>query len=263
MASIEELGYDRTRSLLLAAGVAVLVVTAVVTYVRGVDPVEVLGVLLFLPVFVAAVLRGLRGGLLAGLLAALAYVLLRAQSLPLQTFSAILPTVSLRVVGYLVFGGLGGWASGVLGSGIEKLERFDVTDGDSELLNARGLHRQLDQELARARRYGSAFAVVTVAYHPGDHPRARRAAIGEAMRSSVRSVDDIGRVTLDGRDLLVAVLPETPAEGAQVVGSKIMARLHDADGAEVAWLTNPEDGEAIDRLLADLKGAVERAFPGA
>lgn len=260
-------GYRATRGRLLAAGVAVLLVTALVTWLRGVDPVEVTGVLLFLPVFVVAVLTGTRGGLAAGVVAAVVYALLRAQALPLTTFTSILPTVGLRVVGYLVFGGLGGWAAQVVGRGIDKLERFDVTDDETELLNARGLHQQLAQEHARAQRYGSAFTVVTVTYDPGEHAAARQARIGQAVRASVRSVDDVGRAQLLDRQMLVAVLPETPREGAEVVGEKLRTHLagatEGARGVTVDLLVHPEDDEAITALLERLESAVQREFPTA
>lgn len=264
---VDDGGYRATRMRLLAAGVAVLLVTALVTWLRGVDPVEVAGVLLFLPVFVVAVRSGTRGGLLAGAVAAAAYALLRAQALPLTTFTSILPTVGLRVVGYLVFGGLGGWAAEVLGRGITKLERFDVTDDDTELLNARGLHQQLSQELARAQRYGSAFTVVAVAYDPGEHATDRQTRIGQAVRASVRSVDDVGRAQLLDRQVLVAVLPETPREGAEVVGEKLRTHLagatEGARGVTVELLVHPADDEAISALLERLDSAVQRRFPTA
>lgn len=260
-------GYRATRMRLLAAGVAVLLVTALVTWLRGVDPVEVAGVLLFLPVFIVAVGTNARGGLLAGAIAAVAYTLLRAQALTLTTFTSILPTVGLRVAGYLIFGGLGGWAAQILERGITKLERFDVTDDDTELLNARGLYRQLTQEHARAQRYGSAFTVVTVAYDPGEQAAERQARIGQAVRASVRSVDDVGRAQLLDRHVLVAVLPETPHEGAEVVGEKLRTHLagatEGARGVTIELLVHPEDDEAITALLERLETAVQRSFPTA
>jgi GGDEF domain-containing protein len=267
MSSMENLGYERTRTLLLGAGVVVLVITALFAFLRGVDPVEVAGVVLFLPVFAAAVFSGLRGGLLAGGIAAALYVLLRSQSLPLQTFSQILPTVSLRVLGYLVFGGLGGWASGIVTRGIDKLERFDVTDADSELLNARGLHQQLGQELARAQRYGSDFAVVLVSFDAGEDPRPRRHAVGAALRRSLRAVDDIGRVRAGRQDEMIAVLPETPAAGAAIVAAKVEDQLRQTMGqgheAQVRWLTHGQDEQDLTELMKRLDRLVKEQFPGA
>lgn len=266
MSTIDDLGYERTRTLLLAAGVVVLVVTAVVTLLRGVDPIEVGGVVLFLPVLIAAVVGGPRAGLIAGAVAAAVYVLLRAQSLPLQSFEAILPTVSLRVIGYLVFGGLGGWAADVLEHGIDKLERFDTIDDATELLNARGVSRQLEQEIARARRYGSDFAVVVVDYVVGDTGRAGQMAIGDAVRASIRTVDDLGRVSIGDRDRVIAVLPETNPPGAQVVGTKIEGHLAEhiaSDAVTIRVLAHPEDDGDLGDLLAELQQLVRRDFPTA
>ena len=51
-------GLHKARRLLVATGVAVLAVVAVVMYARRVDTIEVAATLLFLPLFVAFVFRG-------------------------------------------------------------------------------------------------------------------------------------------------------------------------------------------------------------
>lgn len=258
--------YRQSRTMVLLTGSAVLLATAGVLILRAQDPTEVLAVVLFLPVFVAAVLGGVRWGLAAAVLAGVGYIGLRLPDVQQFGWSLLGTRILAQFLGYLVFGALGGWAASVVGAGITKLDRFDVTDDDSQLLNARGVHQQLGQEVARAERYDSDFAVVTVSFALESDKRDTRQRIGDIVRECVRSVDDTGRVTMDGRDVLIAVLPETPPSGAEVVGRKIAERLEsessDVD-AEVRWLSHPEDDEEIADLQRRLQDVVEREHPEA
>lgn len=258
--------YRQSRMLVLATGSAVLLATAGVLLLRAQDPTEVIAVVLFLPVFVAAVLGGVGWGLGVAVLAGAGYIGLRLPDIQQFGWSLLASRIVAQFVGYLAFGALGGWAAGVVQTGITKLDRFDVRDDDSELLNARGVYEQLDNELARARRYGSSFSVVTVTFAlTGDRKQTRRA-IGDVVRESVRTVDDTGRVTIDGQDVVVAVLPETPREGAEIAGQKIAERLEsDAThiDADVRWLSHPEDDDEIEELQARLAEVVRREHPEA
>jgi hypothetical protein len=257
--------YKQSRALVLGAGLAVLIATAIVLQINGTDRIEIYAVLLFLPVFVAAVLGGIGWGVGAALLATAGYALLRLDAIQL-TPGLIYTRLIARSIGYVAFGALGGWAAGVVGGGITKLDRFDVTDDDSELLNARGVHRQLAQEVARAARYNSDFAVVTVSFALTGDKKEVRQRIGDVVRRSVRTVDDTARITMDGRDVLIAVLPETPRAGAEVVGRKVAEAL-DVEAAQVdadvRWLTHPEDNDEIATLLAALEEVVRRDHPEA
>ncbi len=258
--------YRQSRTLVLGMGSAVLIATAIGLMLGATDTVVVIGVVLFLPVFIAAVMGGVRWGLIAAVIAALAYIGLRLPAIDQFGFSPLAGDIGAQVLGYLIFGGAGGWAAGIVGAGITKLDRFDVTDDDSELLNARGVHRQLEQEVARATRYGSDFAVVTVTFAIQGDKREARKRIGDVVRQSVRTVDDTGRITMGGRDVVIAVLPETPTGGAEIVGAKVSERLATEVGdidTEVEWLTHPEDDDAIAALLDSLSTVVARDHPGA
>lgn len=258
--------YRQSRMLVLITGSAVLLATAGVLLLRAQDPTEVLAVVLFLPVFVAAVLGGVRWGLAVAVLAGVGYIGLRLPDIQQFGWSLLATRIIAQFLGYLAFGALGGWAAGVVGQGITKLDRFDVRDDDSELLNARGLHEQISDELARAQRYDSDFAVVTVTFSLAGDKRGIRQKIGEVVRQSVRSVDDTGRVTIDGKDVVIAVLPETPPEGAQVAGEKIAERLQSEAthvDADVRWLAHPEDDNAIELLQQQLAEVVRRDHPEA
>jgi hypothetical protein len=258
--------YRQSRTLVLVTGSAVLLATAGVLLLRAQDPTEVLAVVLFLPVFVAAVLGGVRWGLAVAVLAGVAYIGLRLPDIRQFGWSLLGTRIAAQFIGYLAFGALGGWAAGVVGAGITKLDRFDVRDDDSELLNARGLHEQLGDELARAQRYGSSFSVVTVTFALSGDKREVRQRIGTVVRESVRTVDETGRVTIDDKDVVIAVLPETPREGAEVAGTKIGERLETEAtnvDADVQWLSHPEDEAEIEQLQQRLDEVVQREHPEA
>ena len=110
---------------------------------------------------------------------------------------------------------------------------------------------------------------MTVAFDvAGDRGEQRRVRtlVGDVVRRNVRAVDDTGRVSVGGRDLVVAVLPETPRSGAEVVGAKVEQRLREDAGtsrAEVRWFTHPQEDEAIEQLLLTLRAVVAREHPEA
>lgn len=256
--------YAQSRVLLLTAGSAVLLVTALVLLLRAYDPTEVLAVVLFLPVFAAAVLGGARWGAVFALLAGFAYVVVRVPDLQQFGWSALSGRILTQFLGYLVFGAVGGWAAGVVTAGIVKLDRFDVRDDDSQLLNARGLHEQLGAELARAQRYGSTFSVVSVQVTLTGDVRRLRQVLGDVVRRSMRVVDEPGRVTIDDSDIIITVLPETPAEGAEVAGTKIgelLAAQAPDVVAQITRLSHPDDEATIVALLDQLEEVVRREHP--
>src|SRR2546426_6939214 len=64
---LRQLDYRVTRGLVVAGATALLAAIAILAWARGVDPVEAVGVALYMPVFLAAVLLGSGEGVAAGL----------------------------------------------------------------------------------------------------------------------------------------------------------------------------------------------------
>ena len=94
-------------------------------------------------------------------------------------------------------------------------------------MNGEGLATRVRDEIARARRYGRAFAVLVVEADAIDVPLApdgseEVAAWGDALetalRASLRDVDHVARLAA-GR--VAVLLPETGAAGARAVGERI------------------------------------------
>ena len=228
------MSYGRTRALLLAAGLAILLVTAAVMYVRRVEPVEVIAVLLFVPVFLAFMFAKVPGGLAAGVLAGLAYLALRypaVEAIGAERFRGLLLS---RAVAYLAFGGLGGLAMRQLEASLTKLDLYDQIDDASGLYNSRFYVEDTDLEMARSRRYHSIFSVAVVDVPTNllaGFSRRRRAALvrelGRRLQGSVRSVDRPVHGNDSERHRFAVVLPETGAGGASLFADRLAEQITD------------------------------------
>jgi GGDEF domain-containing protein len=260
--------YTQAQRLLVAAGAGVLGVIALVMYARRVDTVEVLAVLLFVPVFVALMQWNVPGGLAAAAVATVAYIALRASAMEAVGASRFTGLIVARAIGYLVFGALGGWANAYLRASLTKLDLYDQIDDATGLFNARYLTQAIDLETARARRYQSLFSVAIV-----DIPVAPIAALprrnvakllrelGRVLGGSLRQVDRMVHSRTAEHHRLVAVLPETGAEGAQTFVVRLAARIAELLAArgvdvDVAALqphafTHPDDEGALQQLRRD------------
>lgn len=268
------LGPGAARKTILSVGSVFLLAVAAVMWVRGVDPVEVGGTLLFLPVFVGLVLGRIRGGLAMGVLAAAAYFALRypaIQAVGADRFGGLLAT---RGLAYLAFGGVGGWAFGELERSLNKLELHDQIDDESGLHNARFFLHETGLEVARSKRYHTVFSVVhaEIPAAPLERvPRRRRQAVlravGAQLTGAARNVDRVVHARDEGRHRLALVLPETGKEGAQVVAERtvhgVLAILSqrgvEMDPSQVKRqvVTYPGDDDALEELRREFE-AIDR-----
>lgn len=268
------LGPSAARRTILAVGTVFLLAVAAIMWVRGVDPVEVGGTLLFLPVFVGLVLGQIRGGLTLGALAAAAYFALRypaIQAVGVDRFGGLLAT---RGLAYLAFGGVGGWAFGELERSLNKLELHDQIDDASGLHNARFFVQETGLEVARSKRYHTVFSIVhaEVPAAPLDElPRRRRQAalraVAAELEAAARTVDRVVHAHVDGQHRLVLVLPETGREGAHTVAERmahgVVAILSqrgvvmDPSHIKRKVVTYPGDDDALEELRREFE-AIDR-----
>src|SRR5688572_15036362 len=177
---LSQLGYVKARRLLVLVGVLVLGVVAITMYARRVDTVEVVATLLFPPIFLAFVYRGVVGGVVAALAATGIYTALRYPAIDAIGADEYTGLIVSRAAAYLIFGAVGGWAVTVLESSLEKLELYDEIDDETGLYNARHLLQQTDLESARAQRYQTLFSTVEL-----DFPAAPLQALKARQRRNV------------------------------------------------------------------------------
>lgn len=267
---------DRFRPLLLGTGLAVLSALALILYLRRVDTVEVLASLFFIPVFVAFLFWGMRGGIVVGLLAAVGYVGLRLPAIDAVGAGRFVGLIAGRAGGYLAFGFLGGWAAQRLTSSMAKLEQVDDVEDATGLLNARALVEEIGLERSRSRRYGKSFSIAVAELPAGvvlRLPKRDREsvleALGEALRTSVRSVDQAGFGRHEGRMFAAVILPETEASGAIVFATNLQERIRTVladhgiglDKVTTTLATYPKDETAVQAVADHFAEIARMEFP--
>lgn len=268
------MSYASTRRLILAGGIAVLLLIAAILFLRSVDTVEVVAVLLFVPVFLAFVVFRLPGGVVAGVGAAMAYAALRLDAIDAVGASRFTGLIITRAIGYMAFGVLGGWAVGQLERSLDKLDIYDQIDDETGLYNARFFLQETDLEIARAERYRTLFSVAVLDV-PADRldelSRRKRATvlvdIGRALNEAVRSVDRAVHGRLESVHRFAVICPETGREGANVfttrmadqIAAFLRTRGVDLGPNQLAprGVTFPGDDDAL-RALRDEFGVIEQ-----
>ena len=269
------MSYASTRRLVLAAGLGVLLLIALVMFVRRVDTVEVVAVLLFIPVFLAFTFGHVIGGAVAGVLATAVYALLRNPAIDAIGGGRFAGILAGRGLAYVSFGVLGGWASQQLERSLEKLDVYDQVDDATGLFNARFLVQDTGLEMARATRYQTFFSVCMVELPAGPLdalPRRKRAGLlrelGGQLREAVRSVDRAVHARDGSVHRFAVVCPETAAEGANVFAARLGERvgefvrgrgvaLPDGDLVAIAC-TYPGDDDRLASLRAQF-AAIDRS----
>ena len=272
------MSYASTRRLILIGGLAVLLVVAGILYLRRVDTVEVLAVLLFIPVFLALIAWALPGGAAAGVAAAGAYAALRLDAIDAVGAGRFAGLITGRAFGYIAFGVIGGWAVQQLERSLEKLDIYDQIDDETALFNARFFLQETDLEMARATRYKTLFsiAVVDVPASAFDamSRRKRRSVlhdVGRALRTAIRTVDQGVHVRVGDSHRFAVICPETGPEGARVFTSRLAAQLAGflqgrgismtVDGLNPRALTFPGDDDAVVALRNDFAEVERQQHP--
>lgn len=272
---LRRLGPTGARRLLLAVGLLVLLAIAAVMYMRDVERVEIVSTLLFIPIFIAFVTWGLRGGVIAGLLAAGAYVWLRYPAIDAIGAGRFIGLIASRALGLIAFGAIGGTASEVLESSLRKLELYDQIDDATGLFNARFFLQDTDLEMARSKRYKTIFSVAFVSFPTKvlEGLRRRQQAalakeLGRLLAEGIRTVDRAVHGSDGVSHRLAVVMPETGREGAliftQRLRDKVAAYLQ-SKGVDLATrdvighsVTYPVDGEPEVQRLRSQFASIER-----
>lgn len=170
---------------------------------------------------------------------------------------------------------------GVENSRLYRLTRhMAITDELTSLYNYRYLQQRLDEEIGRARRYGSYLSLLMIdaddfkSYNDAQGHVAGDVALGalaKVLGSTVREIDIVARY---GGEEFSIVLPQTDAAGAFVVAEKVReaVRIHkfpDAEGhpccaltVSIGLATFPTHAHDKDQLLRAADDALYRAKNG-
>lgn len=116
---------------------------------------------------------------------------------------------------------------------VEKLKKLAVTDGLTKLFNSRKFYEQLETEIERFNRYKHPLSLImldidhfkefndTFGHLEGDKVLYK---VGEIINSSLRAMDTAYRY---GGEEFTVILPETRADEAEVVASRIKESLEE------------------------------------
>jgi len=263
-AQLARLGFRRARQLLGLAGLAILAVLVAVLLVRSVDTAEVVGTLLFAPIFLLLLWFGLPGGLIGAALATGVYVVLRLDAVDAVGWGEFSALIASRAIAYFLFGAVGGWASSTLEMSLDKLDLYDQVDDLTGVNNARFLLTDVDLERARAQRYQTVFSVSFLAVDsgplealPGRRRRAVLRELGRKLADGVRTMDRVAHGYDGSVHRIATILPETAEDGARVFQLRLEEQIrrfldeHGAGGGAVTGsvLTMPGDDDALQREL--------------
>lgn len=273
--SLSRIPYSRLRQLLLGAGLAILLITVAILLARSVETAEVIATTLFIPIFIAFVFWGIRGGLIAAVGAIVIYLLVRQPAIDAVGIGRFTGLIVSRSFAFLGFGLIGGWANQMLENSLNKLELYDQIDDSTTLYNARFFVQDTDLEMSRSKRYQTVFSLAVVdvpssAFDGLDRRRRTRTLrdLGRLLSDSVRNVDRAVHAD-DGRQHRFAVvLPETGPEGARIFTERLADRLADylthrgipvtAPDIGRAATTYPDDGDAAVQVLRDQFAEIDR-----
>lgn len=118
------------------------------------------------------------------------------------------------------------------------LERQAITDGLTGLYNHRYFYERLNQEIARAQRYGLPLSLLMIDIDDFKHFNDRfghpagdlvLAEVGRILTTQIRAGVDIA--SRYGGEEFTVVLPNTSRDGAEVVGARLAQQLSELAGA--------------------------------
>ncbi|HET9660084.1 MAG TPA: GGDEF domain-containing protein [Thermomicrobiales bacterium] len=174
-------------------------------------------------------------------------------------------------------------AAGILGLGtfarrwwatndrrLQQLDRAILesrTDALTGLLNRRGIEERLDEEVARAMRYGHALAVLMIDLDnfKSINDRSGHAAGDHVLRSTSRSIErsirSIDIASRYGGEEFLVLLPETGIPGAEVVAERIRSSVERSGMATVSigLSSLAEDAAAPAAIIEHADDALYRA----
>ncbi len=266
----------QVRVLLLVLGAGLAIGQTMLAWGRGAPPTEVLAPALTIIVFAGAVFFRLPGGLAAAAAASLLYGTVlsdQAGVLGVGVFSGLLLS---RIATYFFYAVVLSVGARSVEQRLHKLALHDHVDDLTGLRNAAAFVIDTDTEISRSQRYATIFSIieVRVASEAFDHLGKRYRLkvireVGGLVQRSIRQMDLGARVTDSTGEHFLVILPETGAEGASI----LVSRLRDGVAAHLqslgvkpqpgqvlsASMTFPDDELLIAALRADISWAAAEA----
>ena len=233
---------------------------------------EMVAQLMFLPVLFGALHYGRNGGFLAALFAVAVYVGINVPNAATSSDGGtlLLELVGIRGLAYVLIGVVGGEMCSRIKYFFLSLESGDLIDNETGIYGALHIGRLLGSLVEQHRRYGTCFSAATMTLDPkalqqtgltGRSGKSLMHDLAAAVRSDVRAVDEVGRMSPDA---LLVLFPSTPPSGGHVAverltrtASAMLSRRgasEDADILKVEVLGYPDHPEGVVALVEQLTG---------
>ncbi len=219
------------RVLLAGMGV-VLALVAVLQFTKGFDRAEVVGTLLLFAVLAGIVFAGVVGGVVVGVVATVIYAVLRLPAVDVLGSASFARSVLLHGLVLVGFGGLGGYAHGIIRSALGRSDGNELYESGTSCLSPRAIVYLIDGELARNQRYQRAFSMIAIDLgedvFAGLAPAQQgsvRLELGELLRTTIRATDHVSIISMHDRDRILLLLPETPRAGAELFLPRVVDKV--------------------------------------
>ena len=217
---------------LLAGMGGVLALVAVLQLTKGIDRAEVAGTLLLFGVLLGIIFAGVVGGVAVGVVATGVYAILRLPAVDVLGSASFARSVFLHGIVLIGFGGLGGYAHGVIRSALGRSDGNELYATSSLCLSPRAIVYLMDSEMARNERYQRAFSIIAIDL--GEDVFAGLASaqqisvkleLGELLRTTIRATDHVSIIAMSDRDRILLLLPETPRAGADLFLPRVVDKV--------------------------------------
>jgi GGDEF domain-containing protein len=164
----------------------------------------------------------------------LAYGVARLPAVDVVGSPSVARLITLRGASFFAFGVLGSYALKRFRGAIKIASFGHHLDHETGCASTRQIFGDLDIEIARSQRYGTAFSVVvfdiastSLASLKSTVRAQALSQLGTILRSTARTTDRIGVVDVPNNRRIFAILAETPKSGAEAFAKRIGDRVAD------------------------------------
>ncbi|MHB0977248.1 MAG: nucleotidyl cyclase domain-containing protein [Candidatus Aquicultorales bacterium] len=234
--------FRRYEILITLAGSLSIVVSAVVSFLRGGDIFDFLGQLLIIPVLLASLHYGRTGGIVAAVIASLVFLTAEGAQVDIVSPATLMRLFGIKTLGYFIVGFVGGEAMNAVRFYFARSGGTGGVDPGSGLYVADFITGMIEKAVFLYERYSAVFSLVVLeldgkalAQAPAFQRDRYLAELGNLFKANLRIVDEIGRLD----DYAFAILlPYTELRGAQAAAERIGMKVAEYYGLPLRELVS-------------------------
>ncbi len=249
--------YRGFQRFILISGSVLIVISTILVYITTRSIPEAIGQLLFFLLLAGAVYYGRRGGIVTAIMASTIYATLHFPTILSLGISPVLPLILVRTAIYGITGPLGGELLAQIKRFMVEASQNQFVDPETKIFNKIYFAKLVQTELARFERYKTVSSVVMLNLDPEVVNLTRESpqeqglrSVAEGLMSSIRLVDEVGRVE---DQVFGVILPFTPADGAKIVARRLASvatdRLGYDNAVEYDIISLPDDKSKMEAMI--------------